>query len=843
MYLLLLFEKALASCDASCSVCSSNLCSSCTQSHSLPSGTGCVCYNGFYDADSSTAGINCQACDSDCFSCYGPTSSNCLACADSSRVQYKGSCSLDSCPDGTFEDVGRTCTDCDVSCKTCTALGSSYCTECAAGYIKNNGQCVSTSCPTGQYLSNSDGKCYDCTGYCSVCNQASLCTTCNPTFTLTSAGTCGCTLTGFSIQNGACKETCGKGVNRGQLECDDGNTISGDGCSSTCTIESGWTCEGKTPDVCERINYDYGPYATLDVLPNNTIQISFNLTLKSTLTKSELDIYVDSDKVSYKLTKKSSKEYIVKLHLQNSINDNSDAVFKFDESQVIGINGKQISNPIIDTTLYREEVWSTFDSTFTDIILYIHQGVLIAVFIYACKYRELTLYWIWFTAMVFIGFLPMINFDAPDLLNNFLRGIIPLDFIFPNVFGYSIHESSYTSARTFMWNNVDDMQYSFFLVNAFKLAYIFFALVAIFIIAYFGVTCKIKSCGKWSFQTTDLYRYNAIIRFFIVEYLEIGIYSVLQILYPGFDNFTFGINTLIGYASLILLCTFTIFMCLFISLNKAFILDKQVGIEFYNKFGTLSNELNLNSQNPYIHFHHIITIIRKIGFIIGVFIYPLFYAQLSIVAFFTLIYIAWIFYAQPYYNFKLNLYSIIADILLLIILVLGAIINSQSVTIRYIIMWTVIAICVAVDILALTCIFKDHFSKRIKINQISAVEYVNKDVPAEEECFKITNRGSEDNVSISKNENNSDKSIFSLRVSHINDEPPSTAFSIKNQSFRSRNESIISPPNSKPKIKPGEIPVETIFSINEREEGMSWLPSRYLQAIKETKTTQEENID
>ena len=37
------------------------------------------------------------------------------------------------------------------------------------------------------------------------------------------------------------------------LECDDGNTRSGDGCSSTCTVEKDYRCSGGTedrPDTC-----------------------------------------------------------------------------------------------------------------------------------------------------------------------------------------------------------------------------------------------------------------------------------------------------------------------------------------------------------------------------------------------------------------------------------------------------------------------------------------------------------------------------------------------------------------------------------------------------------------
>ena len=50
------------------------------------------------------------------------------------------------------------------------------------------------------------------------------------------------TVTGFRLtSNGNCNEICGDGVVL-KYQCDDGNRINGDGCSSNCLIENGWTC-------------------------------------------------------------------------------------------------------------------------------------------------------------------------------------------------------------------------------------------------------------------------------------------------------------------------------------------------------------------------------------------------------------------------------------------------------------------------------------------------------------------------------------------------------------------------------------------------------------------------
>ena len=40
-------------------------------------------------------------------------------------------------------------------------------------------------------------------------------------------------------------EKCGKGFKISSLiECDDGNLIDGDGCSSDCKVEAGYVCDG-----------------------------------------------------------------------------------------------------------------------------------------------------------------------------------------------------------------------------------------------------------------------------------------------------------------------------------------------------------------------------------------------------------------------------------------------------------------------------------------------------------------------------------------------------------------------------------------------------------------------
>ena len=61
-----------------------------------------------------------------------------------------------------------------------------------------------------------------------------------------------CTIeTGFTCVGmpSVCTTTCGDGIVAGSEQCDDGNAINGDGCNNSCSVEPGFICTG-TPSVC-----------------------------------------------------------------------------------------------------------------------------------------------------------------------------------------------------------------------------------------------------------------------------------------------------------------------------------------------------------------------------------------------------------------------------------------------------------------------------------------------------------------------------------------------------------------------------------------------------------------
>ena len=146
------------------------------------------------------------------------------------------------CPSYTYSIASAfLCTPCSDNCMTC--LNETICTLCSTGLMVNNGVCI---CSNSSYLYN--GACYGCHYSCLTCTatgQYYNCLSCDPTAYRVSnpvSGTCPC-LTGYAdTYSSICTEVCGDGVARTDA-CDDGNSVSGDGCSSSCTIEKDFTCE------------------------------------------------------------------------------------------------------------------------------------------------------------------------------------------------------------------------------------------------------------------------------------------------------------------------------------------------------------------------------------------------------------------------------------------------------------------------------------------------------------------------------------------------------------------------------------------------------------------------
>ena len=125
-------------CSNSCLTCfgnSSNNCTSCFSGQFiLHSECFSICPINYYADNSSNT---CNLCDSTCFECYGQLKNNCLSCIDPTiYILNNGYCLHENCLLNQYFDQNQlSCQNCSSNCKTCNGPNSNNCLDCYENYV------------------------------------------------------------------------------------------------------------------------------------------------------------------------------------------------------------------------------------------------------------------------------------------------------------------------------------------------------------------------------------------------------------------------------------------------------------------------------------------------------------------------------------------------------------------------------------------------------------------------------------------------------------------------------------------------------------------------------------
>ena len=172
------------------------------------------------------------------------------------------------------------CFRCQNSCLTCSGSTALDCLTCVVDYILKNGVCQKMQCAATQYVDSILG-CLNCSSNFanSLTCKSTGPLTCQPGYLL-SNNVCGnCTVVKgyvYDATTGRCKDFCGDGIVISDL-CDDGNNLNGDGCSSVCTIESGWRCPSN---LCKLEKIPNLTLIDMKAYPaNNTVVLKMQLNI------------------------------------------------------------------------------------------------------------------------------------------------------------------------------------------------------------------------------------------------------------------------------------------------------------------------------------------------------------------------------------------------------------------------------------------------------------------------------------------------------------------------------------------------------------------------------------
>jgi cysteine-rich repeat protein len=196
-------------------------CGSCSSSQSCNSG---ICVSTPCTDESTATTCGTRECGTAVNNCGKEIS--CGSCSGTETCTSGGSCEVPTCTDE------RTNTEVcgDKSCGTAVdnCLIQRSCGSCSSSQSCNSGICVSTPC-TDESTATTCGT-RECGTAVNNCGKEISCGSCSGTGVCTSAGSCTDESTGGAV--------CGnKEIEFGE-ECDDGNRLTGDGCSSSCILET-----------------------------------------------------------------------------------------------------------------------------------------------------------------------------------------------------------------------------------------------------------------------------------------------------------------------------------------------------------------------------------------------------------------------------------------------------------------------------------------------------------------------------------------------------------------------------------------------------------------------------
>ncbi|KAL4495669.1 hypothetical protein ABPG72_014138 [Tetrahymena utriculariae] len=182
-----------------------------------------------------------EQCDPQCNGCQG-ASQNCTACQPNYTSSSNGKVvpffCVQTCDDGYYYQQSNTqiqCQPCSNNCVYCTT--NPGCDRCSSSNYKQLNtlgvyECVLV-CQNGYYPDQILLSCLKCDPSCETCfgPNSYNCLTCNNT-------------SYYKVGKFQCVQAkCGDGILTQDTEqCDDGNNLNNDGCSSTCQIEPGWQC-------------------------------------------------------------------------------------------------------------------------------------------------------------------------------------------------------------------------------------------------------------------------------------------------------------------------------------------------------------------------------------------------------------------------------------------------------------------------------------------------------------------------------------------------------------------------------------------------------------------------
>ena len=536
-------------CSLPCKECSStaNYCTAC-YSVATASGGVCTCPVG-HTADP----MDCQVCDLSCTTCAASGASQCLSCA--STFSLAGTApSKCICPFGTYLSAVPSCLPCHVYCLTCSGPASGNCLSCNYGATLSGPSPNSCVCLPPTTTTSSPDQCSACASTCVSCaNDADTgCVTCfSNALVMYPPGPCVC-MPGFFPSPGsahcqACSAVCSGCFGPREDQCNACKThaiLQGSQCACDINYQSNpdaSNCVYLLPPLTENSPPIPQLSASLQVLLNNSLALDFTSTLKSELQYSDLTLEVldvsDGD-IPLRWTlqpRVKSLSYSLNLTFVTILPGNTSEVTLLfpDNSKIQSIQGAHLNISTLTGLLHPLPAKPTsgisLSSQAATTAAAASQTAIAASTLSSLINGSPSNFWSLLNQLQLITYIPLSTLPIPPRFASTLAALNVNSFL-TNPFSYAFQTHSYgncTSVNAFAENY--GIETSLLLLNA----GIMFTAAVTCVCSYLSVYLVSKYGFEWlrSYfaQLLVSFRWGIFLRYWLQVYMDVGLYSLLQL--------------------------------------------------------------------------------------------------------------------------------------------------------------------------------------------------------------------------------------------------------------------------------------------------------------------------
>ena len=480
----------------------------------------------------------CSPCPSDCINCT--SSSHCTSCkvayanptnmgtciCNETAYLYNNTC---TCSKGYYIDCYPNCQTsslyycnaCNKACSECIAAGTTGCTSCS-GLLSFDSNHSCSQCPDGMY--NSDSVCLNCSSDCATCSSYDFCLTCSQTRKTANitTGVCSvvCNTRQYELNDWcySCPYLCLDCVNSKTCEkCADNASWAVISCACNIGYEaSNGTCTEKYF------------IASISVNSNNKVKLSFNEPPTVNFILSHFSISINGTN-SYSVTfyQISATDYLFTLQFTTSIQAGTQINITILPPLVNSTLRSQLQYYLLNSTLslYNPAIMSPTAKAITKTTA-AASSAMVSTSIGAGLVGNPAATWILINSIKIISYIPINSNPLTPDLSAFFTALGGFN-IMPNPITY-IFDNNSTSDPYAEASNYG-IQTSVFWINFGPSAFTLLLYIAVWPLVYLLSKVKIGKIAAKFAKYLAGYRYSLFLRFWIVSYLDIGFFAIIQL--------------------------------------------------------------------------------------------------------------------------------------------------------------------------------------------------------------------------------------------------------------------------------------------------------------------------